>query len=158
MPLWFSTVSFLVSHSYPEAHLTYENSSYIEAGIPKLPPFSPPTPKSFPILWTGTWKRYVKQIPFYGLPTCFFIHEKLLFNRTDSGQVVLFPILFQSLSMIWARHNQVIKSWFPTEPRCSLRIFLSITFEAANTKWSGWPWDRLSLEALLALALHSCIQ
>lgn len=127
-------------------------------------PFSPPTPRSFPVLRSWTWQGYVKQILFYSLPTYFSILGSLFFNWTDSGLVVLFSALFQSLWMIWVRHNQAFKSWFPTGPRCSLTVFLRITFKVANTKWrrllcklklTFHPWDRWSLKALLALEFYS---
>lgn len=131
MPLWFSTVFFLVSSATSEAHLTYENSSCIDKRIPKYVPLFFPNPQviSYFVGWNlaGLCKS-----KFY------FIAYKLtssslgsvLINRMDSILVVLFPFLFQCLWKIRDRHNQAIKSWFPTEPRCSFRIFVSNTFKS----------------------------
>lgn len=68
---------FCWAHPYPEADLTYENVSYIEEDIPKLTPFPPPAPKSFPILWARTWQGYIcKANSILYVPTCFFILGK----------------------------------------------------------------------------------
>ena len=142
LPLWFSSLPFLMSSSVSRSppHLWNSISIYWRSYATTHPFFSFNSQVISYFVGLNLAGIYKSKFHLIAYQLASLSFGSVLFSRTDPGLVVLCWALFWSLWMFWDRRSEAVTWWFPNEPRGSLSGFLRITFKAANTEWWRWLW------------------